>query len=139
MPLAGTISSLADTFGFTVYNSFIMNSPSKGIIDFKTSNGTLVENSPITNGRTESESVSQIRTFTGHGFKIPEHAISILQLTKSQTVYLTKETWNFKEVEDKFSAQGLSQGAILTYGKGKVAFFLVKQPCSKLGFGERKR
>jgi len=123
MPLAGTISSLAEAFGFTVYNSFILNSPSNGIIDFKISNGTMEENSPITKGRDESESITQIRTFTGHGFKIPEDAESILRLTKSQTVYITKETWNFKEVEDKFSAQGLSQGAVLTYNKGKVAFF----------------
>ncbi|MGD1839705.1 MAG: hypothetical protein ACFB0B_02255 [Thermonemataceae bacterium] len=123
MPLAGTINSLADAFGFTVYNSFVMSSPSNGIIDFKLSDGTINDSSPVTNGRDESERINQIRTFTGHGFKIPESAESILRLTKSQTVYMTKETWNFKEVEDKFSAQGLSQGAVLTYGKGRVAFF----------------
>ncbi|MEL7146645.1 MAG: DUF4350 domain-containing protein [Bacteroidota bacterium] len=123
MPLAGTINSLASAFGFTVYNSFVMRSPTNGIIDFNISNGTLNENSTIVKGRDESESISWIRTFTGHGFSIPENAESVLRLTASETVYLTKETWNFDEVKDEFSAEGLSQGAILTYGKGKVAFF----------------
>ena len=123
MPLAGASASLAKVFGFTVYNSFVMNSPSNGVIDFKTSDGTLLENSPITSRRNESERIEQIRTFTGHAFKIPEGATSILRLTKSQTVYLTKEMWNFKDLAGEFSAEGLSQGAIVTHGQGKVAFF----------------
>ena len=31
--------------------------------------------------------------------------------------------WNFKDLAGEFSAEGLSQGAIVTHGQGKVAFF----------------
>lgn len=122
MPFAGASASLARKFGFTFYDGFVMYDPKNGNIDFSVEDKRLSKNF-ITIGRDSSESVNKIRTFTGQAFKTPKNAISILNLDKTQTVYLTDTMWVFNEQVKRFPATGLSQGAIMKYGKGKVAIF----------------
>lgn len=122
MPFAGAAASLAEAFGFQFYDSFVMYSPNNGAIEFSRKKGTLSDHF-ITNGNNEKERVEKIRTFTGQGFKIPTTAKSILQLDASQTVYLTDTMWVINKQLEHFPATGLSQGAVMPFGKGKIAVF----------------
>lgn len=121
MPFAGAASKLADAFGFTFYDSFVMYEPENSFIDFSLSDGSLT-NHLITEGRSETETVHNVRSFTGQGFQIPEEAESILNLNESQTVFLTDTMWVFDNIAT-FPATGLSQGAIMKYGKGKLVIW----------------
>ena len=122
MPFAGAASELAAAFGFKCYDSFVMYHPRSGTIDFSIDNQSLTKNI-ITTGRSKNESVQKVRSFTGQGFEVPDEAVSILNLDESQTVYLTDTVWVFNEEVKTFSAKNLSQGAILSYEKGKVAMW----------------
>ena len=122
MPFAGAAAELANEFGFKFYDSFVMYNPENGIIDFNKQKGTLSDNL-ITKGRNSKEKVNQVRTFTGQGFKIPKEAKSILNLEKSQTVFLVDTMWVFNERVKRFPANELSQGAIMNIENGKIAFF----------------
>jgi len=122
MPFAGAAAELAKQFGFDFYDSFVMNDSLNGIIDFDKMTGTLSDNL-ITKGRNIEEEVDRVRSFTGQGFIIPQNAKSILNLNESQTVHLVDTMWVFNEKEKQFSAKGLSQGAIMTFGRGKIAVF----------------
>lgn len=122
MPFAGASLHLAKAFGFTCYDSFVMYSPRNGTIDFDRAEGSLSTNF-LTEGRNQDERVTRVRSFTGQGFSIPDEATSILNLDDSQNVYLTDTMWVFNEKVKSFPAQNLSQGAIMTFGKGKVAMW----------------
>jgi len=122
MPFAGAAAELANEFGFEFYDSFVMRSTENGIIDFNKKKGTLSD-CFITNGRNLNESINQIRTFTGQGFKIPQNAMSILNLDESQSVFLVDTMWVFNDKVERFPAKNLSQGAIMNLEKGKIAVF----------------
>jgi len=122
MPFAGAAFELAKEFGFEFYDSFVMYSSEEGIIDFEKNKGTLSDNF-ITKGRSLNENVSQIRSYTGQGFKLPNNAMSILNLDESQTVYLVDTMWVFNDKIDQFPAKNLSQGAVMNIEKGKIAIF----------------
>ena len=122
MPFAGAAFELAKEFGFEFYDSFVMYSSEDGIIDFEKNKGTLSDNF-ITKGRSLNENVSQIRSYTGQGFKIPNNAISILNLDESQTVYLVDTMWVFNDKIVQFPAKNLSQGSVMNIEKGKIAIF----------------
>ena len=122
MPFAGAASKLAKEFGFDFYDSFVMTDSLSGVIDFDKATGTL-SNNLITKGRNMDEGVNRVRSFTGQGFKIPKNAKSLLKLNESQTVYLVDTMWVFNEKVKHFPAKGLSQGAIMNFGRGKIAVF----------------
>ncbi len=122
MPFAGAAANLAAVFGFTFYDSFVQYTPKKSTIDFSRKESTLTNN-VITKGLNSDEKINQIRTFTGQGFRIPERAISILNLDASQTVYLPDTMWIFNDKVETFPASNLSQGAFMPFGKGKLVVF----------------
>lgn len=122
MPFAGAASELGKAFGFKFYDSFLLDSTQRGLIDFSRENKMLNSNF-ITNGRSPSESIDRIRTFTGQAFKMPKRATSILTLKKEFTVHIPDTMWVFNDKIRKFSAEKLSQGAVLKYGNGRVAIF----------------
>lgn len=121
MPFAGAAAGLANAFGFKFYDSFVMYDAGNSFFDFSIDDGSL-SNHSISRGRNEDEMVQNIRSFTGQGFKIPSGAESILNLNETQTVFLTDTMWVFKNIKT-FPATGLSQGAIMRYGKGKLVIW----------------
>ncbi len=122
MPFAGASEKLAKAFGFTFYDSFLFDENRRGIFDF-TNKNSLLGNHKIINGAEEYEKIESIKIFTGQAFKIPNKAISILKTNEKMRVHLPDTMWRFSEKTKHFSAKGLSQGAIMKYGKGKIAFF----------------
>jgi len=122
MPFAGAAKDLAAVFGFEFTNGFVFDSITGGTSFFNIADGTL-NKSVITEGRNKSESVDQIVSFTGQGFKIPDDAFSILTFNKNCTNILPDTAWVFKPETPKFNVAGWSQGAFKKYGKGKVVAF----------------
>jgi hypothetical protein len=122
MPMAGAAKDLAAEFGFEFTNGFVLDTVSGGPASFSLKEKSLVE-SMITKGRDSSESVDQIVSFTGQGFNIPADATPVLVFNKNFVNMLPDTAWVFTEETPKFNAEGLSQGAYKSYGKGKVAVF----------------
>ncbi|MBA6155902.1 DUF4350 domain-containing protein [Tenacibaculum sp. S7007] len=122
MPFAGASEKLAKAFGFTFYDSFLFDENRRGILNFSNENSLLGKHK-IISGSEKYEKIKSIKTFTGQAFEIPDKAISILKTNEKMQVHLPDTMWRFSEKTKNFSAKGLSQGAIMKYGKGKVAFF----------------
>lgn len=122
MPMAGAAEDLAKVFGFEFTNGFVFDTLSKGPAFFNIEEKTLIESS-ITKGRDPAESVGQIATFTGQGFKIPDDAIPILTFNKNYVNMLPDTAWVFDNNTTKFSVEGWSQGAYKKFGKGRIVVF----------------
>lgn len=116
MPFAGASEQLGAAFGFTFYDSFLFDENRVGLIDFSKENKMLTDHK-LTKG------IKSIRTFTGQAFKIPNKATSILRANEKLKVYLPDTMWRFSDKTKHFSAKNLSQGAIMKFKKGKIAFF----------------
>jgi hypothetical protein len=128
MPFPGSNEALAKSFGFTFYNGFANDSTSgapgaKRELDvFKRSAKTL-ESHPITDGQKNERRVDHVATFTGQAFQIPEKAVSLLTFREGYQVLLPDTAWKFSTSTPRIAAKGFSQGAVLDYGKGRLAVF----------------
>ena len=89
---------------------------------FSLKDKTLIE-CTITKGRDSTESVGQVASFTGQGFKIPEDATPILVFNENYINVLPDTSWVFDEKTIIINAKGLSQGAYKKYGKGRIVAF----------------
>jgi len=131
MPLAGVASDLAAAFGVTFYNGFAV----AGFNDFdqldaafnkqtifSIETNTLVP-SVITQGRSASETVTSVRSFTGQAFQAPESAQPVLALPKDFVLLMPETAWEFSPDTRTIPAGGWLQGAVLPFGKGRAAFF----------------
>lgn len=129
MPFPGAASDLASAFGFTFYNGFATERTSgllpgnKRELDvFNRTQKTLADHAS-TKGRNENEYIDQVATFTGQAFQIPAKATSLLTFENRYEVLLPDTAWKFNAATKRISANGFSQGALLEYGKGRVAVF----------------
>ena len=119
--MAGAAADLAKAFGFTFYDGFARYRFGRDIIDFSEKN-ELLDLGPLVNDPILNE-MGQVRTFTGQGFDIPDDAHSILNLSDKMEVHLTDTMWVFNDTNEVIPGEGLSQGAIMEYGNGRLAFF----------------
>lgn len=123
MPMAGAATELASAFGFVFTNGFVFNANAQGPAYFNFENNSLIKNT-ITKGRDSSESVSQIVSFTGQGFMIPEEASPILLFGDDYINVIPDTAWVFDDNSSiRYSAKGYAQGAFEKYGNGKVVAF----------------
>jgi len=139
MPFGGAATDLAATFGFEFSNGFVMDTLTPGAAFFNLKEGTLLE-SILTKGRNKEESVDQIATFTGQGFKIPVDAIPILLFNEKYVNIIPDTAWVFEAKTPRINAKGLAQGAYKKYGKGKiVAFGEAAMFCAQLAGPQKVR
>ncbi|WP_347174190.1 hypothetical protein [Polaribacter uvawellassae] len=123
MPFAGAANDLASAFGFKFCDGFAylkkerINLPDV----FSKANKRLVE-SEITNG-TLGEKINSITTFTGSSFTIPKEAKGILKFIKDDYCLAPQVAWQFNKETPKSDLENKYQGAILNFGKGKLAVF----------------
>ena len=122
MPMAGAAEDLARVFGFEFTNGFVFDTISRGPALFNYEDETLISSS-ITKGREKSESVSQIATFTGQAFKVPENATPILVFDERYVNFLPEVAWEFDNTTERFNVGGMCQGAYMKFGKGRVVAF----------------
>ncbi len=122
MPFGGAAKDLAASFGFEFSNGFVMDTLSRGAAIFNLKEGTLIE-STITKGRNTAESINQVATYTGQGFKIPADATPILIFGEQYVNLIPDTAWVFETKTPNLNAKGLAQGAYKKHGKGKVVAF----------------
>lgn len=123
MPFAGAAYDLGKAFGFEFLNGFAytrerMWPPSV----FSFNDGTLMK-LPITAGVEKSEQINEISTFTGSAFKAPGDAIPVLRFTDKNYSLQPDTAWVFNENTPRKMLGGYNQGALLKFGKGKIAVF----------------
>ena len=113
MPFAGAAHDLAASFGFEYLNCFAMDNRRRNFERFFHSNGSLAD-CEITRG------VDTVVSFTGSAFRIPEGATPILKLN-DYTLLMPQTAWQFEENTPTVDSEGYYQGAVMPYGKGRIA------------------
>ena len=124
MPFAGAAEQLAIAFGITFRNGFNADSAGRpGPVRFRRADGTLRAH-PITDGRTAGERVDSVTSFTGQAFSLgAAGGEPLLALPAGSLVLLPEEAWRFSETTPRIAAGGMLHGAVLRFGRGRVAVF----------------
>lgn len=123
MPFAGAASQLGKAFGFEFLNGFAFTAERSWPPSSFTRVDSSLRESPITYGDKVSEPVEKVVSFTGSAFKSPTTAIPVLSFKPEHWSIQPDTAWNFKPGIPRQSLDGFQQGALLNYGKGKVAVF----------------
>lgn len=122
MPFAGAANDLALAFGFEFCDGFAQLSERKNNNEiFSKSNSRLVEN--VLNDGTIGNPIESLTTFTGSSFSIPEKAQGILKFSENDRCLQPEIAWQFNDSTHISDLKGKYQGAIMNYGKGKIAVF----------------
>lgn len=130
-PFPVAIDNLAQAFGFVFTNGHV------SAYTFKRSTHSLAVHA-ITSGRTNEDnttetpvfmqpvldiSITQVRTFGGSAFQAPEQATSLLTLGTGTVSHVPAIPFQITTDSKTIAISGWSQGAVLEYGKGRVAVF----------------
>lgn len=123
MPFPGATANLADEFGVVFYNGFAMKSAAEGgVLSFTRSSGSLADHA-ITRGRSESEKIESVTSFTGQAFRFVSEMQPLMYMPNDWNVLMPTEAWEFDDGTPTVSARGLVQGGVMQRGKGRVAVF----------------
>jgi hypothetical protein len=109
-PFAGAAEDLGRAFGIRFLDGAVIRKGGSGPIVFRKLDGTLIDH-PITRG------IDEVATFTGSSFQMDTPGQPLL--------VLGPETYSFAQQNDPrpVPVSGRLQGAVLLFGKGKVAVF----------------
>lgn len=122
MPFAGAAMSLASAFGFTFCDGFAeTNDKVRNIDIFSLENQKL--QIPDYEAFQKFGKIARIGTFTGSSFEYPDIAIPILTFDEADTCRQPEIAWQFDDETKLSSIDQHAQGAIMQYGKGKIALF----------------
>jgi hypothetical protein len=121
MPAPGGASKLASAFGVTWSDGYAQDPASGGLIVFKSSDGSLGDH-PITRGRNDAERIERVGTFAGSAFQAPG-AQPLLTFKGEAVSWLPKVAGQLDASTPNVSVKGWQQGAVLRFGKGRVALF----------------
>lgn len=132
MPFAGAIADLARPFGVYWINGFAMPETAnpgpggRGLITFRRSDRSLAD-LPLTNGRRPDERVDSVVSFTGSAFRLaaarPDSAWPVFTFRARTRVWMPRVALQFGDSVASLPGDGLLQGALLRYGRGRVAVF----------------
>lgn len=123
LPFPGAVENLAAAFGIRFNNGYAREpKQAPGPLTFAQSDGKLLRH-PITQGRSASEAVTEVTTFTGSAFQV-DRGEPILKFSADALAFMPKV---FGEAITNNTAKtaigGWLQGATLRAGKGRVAVF----------------
>ena len=123
MPFPASVADLADAFGIVFLNGYAKKSASEsGLLTFTRAAGSLADHS-IVRGRNASEQLTEIKSFTGQGFRTVVRVEPLMQLPTDWAVFFPYRAGEFSDTTPAESARGLLQGAVLRHGRGRVAVF----------------
>ena len=122
MPFAGATNTLTNAFGFDFCDGFAQLSKPEGEPDLFSEENKRLMTSKITDG-TFGKVLTSVTTFTGSSFQIPENAIGIFKFKKGDVCLQPEIAWQFDEDTTSKDLEYSYQGAILDFGKGKLAVF----------------
>lgn len=122
-PFSDSTTALGQAFGFDFVTGVALTPAAPGfgpLAVFKTGKGLMP--SALSQGRMPEEQVDSIMTFTGSAFRAPPTAISVLVFEEgSRSFGMSAAGPDWKGPSTPIA--GLSQGAILELGKGRLAVF----------------
>lgn len=123
-PFSDSTTALAKAFGFDFMGGVaLVPNPAgqfKGIAVFETGKG-LMSSAP-SRGMSPTDHVDAVMTFTGSAFKVPAAATPVLVFQEGARSFSLRQTGP-DLTGPSVPLAGLSQGAILELGKGRVAMF----------------
>jgi uncharacterized protein (DUF2249 family) len=122
MPFPGAAENLAKAFGIRFSNGYAIDEKTQGPMQFKLAEGALKEHA-ITRGRTDTEKVDAVATFTGSAFQIDGNAQPLLILGASVVSALTTVAGQITAETPRVPVKGWYQGAVMRFGKGRIAVF----------------
>ncbi|MGV3630605.1 MAG: DUF4350 domain-containing protein [Bacteroidota bacterium] len=123
MPFAGAAGDLARAFGFEFLNGFAMTSNNTGSASLFSRKAKNLTSNTVTDNGPEQEKITKILSFTGSAFKIPGTAVPVMSFTDKDYSLQPDTAWQFNDQTPSVKLDGYHQGAILDYGKGRVAVF----------------
>ena len=115
-PFPKVIENLSSAFGFEFSNGHVRDAL------FRIDDKSLAEHS-ITQGDSQSERITQVKSFGGSAFQIPAKAQPLLTLGKRATSVVPKIPFQINAKTPRVSMNGWHQGAVLEVGEGRVAVF----------------
>lgn len=115
-PFPKVIEKLSAAFGFEFSNGHVRDAV------FRLDDNSLMDHS-ITKGASHSERITQVKTFGGSAFQIPEGANPLLILGKDATSIVPDIPFQVNAQTPRVSMNGWYQGAVLEVGEGRVAIF----------------
>jgi hypothetical protein len=127
-PLGGGSSDLAKAFGFEFLNGHTAEAAAAGVGDrrvmilFAPDNGLLASH-PIANGSTGRQKVLRFQAFGGQSFIPPAEAANLLTIPQGWIAIFTYRLEAELATAPRIDASGMSQGAVMDYGKGRLAVF----------------
>ena len=122
MPFPGAAENLAKAFGISFSNGYAIDPDVQAPMVFKLSDGSLKSHA-ILNGRSESEKVESVASFTGSAFHTGGDAQPLMVLRDSIVSALTTTAGQIREETPRIPVSGWYQGAVMRVGKGRVAVF----------------
>lgn len=123
MPFPGAAGLLAAEFGILMGNGFALDAGTlDGRICFIRSAGTLAEH-PITQGRNPSERIDSVTAFTGQAFRLEGAGEGLMTFGHDVVLLMPEVAWQFSKLTPSMSASRMLQGAVVRFGKGRVAVF----------------
>jgi hypothetical protein len=122
MPFPGAAEKLASAFGVRFSNGYALGEKMKGAMIFKLSDGSLKDHQ-IVRGRADDERVASVATFTGSAFQIEGAAQPLLVLGPSVVSFNTSVAGQITDDTPRIPVNGWYQGAVMRFGKGRVAVF----------------
>jgi hypothetical protein len=116
-PFGDAAQILAKRFGVDMSRGYTFEGPTptgqSTTLSFTRENGRLGDHF-IVNGRSQTERVNRVRTFTGQSLKGPEGSVAFLQLGDDAKDVSTPDDKNAT------SAAGRAQGLAFVFGRGRV-------------------
>jgi len=123
MPFPGAAGLLAAEFGILMRNGFALDTRTEdGRMRFTRSDGSLADH-PITRGRNPSERIDSVIAFTGQAFRLEGAGEPLMTLRRNVVLLMPEVAWQFSKLTPSLSASGMLQGALVLFGKGRVAAF----------------
>jgi hypothetical protein len=122
MPFGGAARTLAAAFGVRMDNGFALGPGYQGTLVFRRSDSTLADHE-ITRGRSSAERVDSVATFTGQALEIGPSARALLVFPPGITSLHPHAAWEFGPATPRVPVAGRAQGAVLAFGRGRVAVF----------------
>lgn len=116
-PFSSAAKSLGAAFGF-VFSDKTAEQKERSRNDLFCRKNKMLKANEITNGNSPTKYVDSIVTFTGQAFKIPDSAVSILTFDSNYAAFTSR-----KQAVKPEDITGLSQGAYMKYGKGRLVVF----------------
>lgn len=123
MPFPGAAESLAAEFGIMMSNGFAMDAAEEdGGFMFRRADGSLAAH-PVTEGRIARERIDSVAAFTGQAFRLNRGGSALMTLGQGTMLLMPVVAWQFSPLTPRMRADGMLQGALLEFGRGRVAVF----------------